>query len=173
MDTPRAPGWLRACATFFVVTVIWALGGCSSVRGSAIRTGAVQMPAYSGPVGIYPTGEPPPGAVDLGVVEVHAVQQEATIDNLLPQFVTKVAQIGGDAAVIDGVRARFHIVGRTQVETFYYKCGVGATCGGTRVYSANDEIMLVSMFGRAFTTKVRAPAPEDPNAPLMPKAAAR
>lgn len=140
------------------------LAGCSSVGGSAIRTGPVQLPAYSGPVAIYPTGTPPPGAVDLGVVEVHAMQQEATVDTLLPQFVAKVAQIGGNVAVIEGVRARFEMMGRTHVETFYYTCGAGFTCAGTRVYAANDELMTVSIFGRAMTTN--APAPSGP--PLIP-----
>ena len=146
--------------------------GCSSVGGSAIRTGAVQLPAYSGPVAIYALGQPPPGAIDLGVVEVHAAQQEATVETLLPQFVRKVAQIGGNVAVIEGIRARFDIAGRTHVETFYYTCGAGATCAGTRVYSTNDEIMVLSMFGRAMSTQVTKPddapllpAPEAPPAP--------
>lgn len=140
------------------------LAGCSSVGGSAIRTGPVQLPAYSGPVAIYPTGTPPAGAVDLGVVEVHAMQQEATVETLLPQFVAKVAQIGGNVAVIEGIRARFEMMGRTHVETFYYTCGAGFTCAGTRVYAANDELMTVSIFGRAMTTN--APAPSGP--PLIP-----
>ncbi|MDF2692692.1 MAG: hypothetical protein K0S65_1075 [Labilithrix sp.] len=139
--------------------------GCSSVGGSAIRTGPVQLPAYAGPVAIYAMGQPPPGAVDLGVVEVHAAQQEATVDTLLPQFVRKVAQIGGNVAVIEGTRARFELAGRTHVETFYYTCGMGATCAGTRVYSTNDELMIVSMFGRAMTTQV--PGSSEP--PLIPQ----
>jgi hypothetical protein len=125
----------------------------------------VQLGAYSGPVAIYAMGQPPPGAVDLGVVEVHAAQQEATVDTLLPQFVRKVAQIGGNVAVIEGTRARFDLAGRTHVETFYYTCGMGATCAGTRVYSTNDEIMIVSMFGRAMTTQLPSTS-EGP--PLIP-----
>ena len=141
--------------------------GCSSVGGSAIRTGAVQLPAYSGPVAIYALGQPPPGAIDLGVVEVHAAQQEATVETLLPQFVRKVAQIGGNVAVIEGIRARFDIAGRTHVETFYYTCGMGATCAGTRVYNVNDELMRVSVFGRAFSTQGDATRA----APLLPRGA--
>ncbi len=143
-------------------------GGCSSVGGSAIRTGSVQMPAYNGPVAIYSSGQPPPGATDLGVVEVHAAQEEGTVDTLLPQFVRKVAQIGGNVAVIDGIRARFEIIGRTHVETYYYTCGLGATCAGTRVYSANDEMMVVSIFGHAYTTLGPQAAPPTPEAPLVP-----
>jgi hypothetical protein len=141
-----------------------ALAGCSSVGGSAIRTGPVQLASYSGPVAIYAMGQPPPGAVDLGVVEVHAAQQEATVDTLLPQFVQKVAQIGGNVAVIEGTRARFDLAGRTHVETFYYSCGMGSTCAGTRVYSTNDEIMVLSMFGRAMTTQL----PGSSGPPLIP-----
>jgi hypothetical protein len=141
-----------------------ALAGCSSVGGSAIRTGPVQLPAYAGPVAIYAMGQPPPGAIDLGVVEVHAAQQEATVATLLPQFVHKVAQIGGNVAVIEGIRARFDLAGRNHVETFYYTCAMGTTCAGTRVYSTNDEMMLVSMFGRALTTQL--PGSSEP--PLIP-----
>jgi hypothetical protein len=146
-----------------------ASAGCSSIGGSAIRTGPVQLPSYTGPVAIYSTGQAPPGAVDLGVVEVHATQQEATVDTLMPQFVRKVAQIGGNVAVVDGIRARFELVGRTHIERFYYTCGLGATCAGTRVYAANDEVMVVSVFGRAFSTQVLAPGEQ----PLIPQAGAK
>lgn len=155
----------RAAAASVLAALALALGGCSSVGGSAIRTGPVQLPAYAGPVAVYSAGQAPPGAVDLGVVEVHAAQQEATIDTLMPQFVYKVAQIGGNVAVIDGVRARFELVGRSHVETFYYTCNMGATCAGTRVYAANDEVMIVSVFGRAFSTQVVPPGEE----PLIPQ----
>lgn len=144
--------------------VALATSGCSSVGGSAIRTGPVQLPAYAGPVAVYSTGQGPSGAVDLGVVEVHAAQQEGTIDALVPQFVRKVAQIGGDVAVVEGIRARFELVGRTHVETFYFTCARGATCAGTRLYAANDELMTVSVFGRALSTRVLQPGEQ----PLMP-----
>ena len=156
-----------------IVTLAVALAGlggsaCSSIGGSAIRTGPVQLPEYTGPVAVYSTGQAPPGAVDLGLVEVHASQQEATVVTLLPQFVHKVAQIGGNVAVLDGIRARFELVGRAHVETFYYTCGMGATCAGTRMYAVNDEVMLVSVFGRAFSTQVVPPG----EPPLIPQAPA-
>src|SRR5262249_21234966 len=142
------------------VALSLALTGCSSVGGSAIRTGPIQMPAHAGPVLVYSSGQAPAGAIDLGVVEVHAAQEEGTVEELLPQFVRRVASIGGNVAVIDGVRARFEIYGHSHVETFYYTCGLGATCAGTRVYSANDEVMIVSMFGHAFTAAAgAAPGP--------------
>jgi hypothetical protein len=149
---------------WLLIIGVLAIAGCSSIGGSAIRTGPVHLPAYSGPVAIYPMGVAPPGAVDLGVVEVHAYQQEATVDTLLPQFVAKVAQIGGNVALIEGIRARFDLAGRTHVETFYYTCNLGATCAGTRVYSTNDELMILSIFGRAMTTQ----APNTSGPPLLP-----
>jgi hypothetical protein len=150
--------WLGLLAAGF------GLGGCSTMGGSALRTGPVQMPAYSGPVAIYSLGKPPENAVDLGVVEVHASQREATLEQLLPQFARKVADIGGNIAVVEGIRARFDFAGHTQVETFYYTCALGATCAGTRAYSTNDEIMTVSMFGHAMTTQL-----PDIGGPLIPK----
>jgi hypothetical protein len=160
------PAMVRAelKATAMLALVV---SGCSSIGGSAIRTGSVQMPEYSGPVAIYSTGQTPPGAVDLGVVEVHASQQEATVSTLIPQFVQKVAQIGGNVAVIDGVRARFELIGRSHIEMFYYTCRGGATCAGTRVYAANDELMIVSVFGRAFSTQA-VPTGEQPLIPQTP-----
>ncbi len=142
--------------------------GCTSVGGSALRTGPLQLPAYTGPVAIYATGQPPAGAIDLGVVEVHAAQQEATVDTLLPQFLRRVAQIGGNVAVIDGTRARFELAGRSHVETFYYTCGVGYTCAGTRVYSTSEELMVLSMFGHAMTTQVPGSGIEAPLLPTEP-----
>ena len=161
--TTIIPGMERVLRAALVAAAA-ALASCSSVGGSAIRTGPVQLPAYAGPVAIYAMGQAPAGAVDLGVVEVHAAQQEATVETLLPQLVRKVAQIGGNVAVIDGTRARFELAGRSHVETFYYTCGMGATCAGTRVYTTNDEIMVVSMFGRAMTTQL--PGSSEP--PLIP-----
>jgi hypothetical protein len=133
------------------------LSGCSTVRGSAVATGPRQ-PAYSGPVSIYATNAVPAGAVDLGVVEVSASQSESTVGTLLPVFVQKVAQIGGNIAKIDTVRARFELVTRTHLETYYYPCGTRVQCAGQRMYTTNDEIVVVSMLGHAYTDRVEAPA---------------
>jgi len=96
--------------------------GCSSVGASAVRTGPLRLPPHVGAVELYAAGEQVAGA-DLGVIEVHAAQSEATIDTLLRVFVQKVAQIGGNAAVVESVRARFEIVSHPHVETYTYACG--------------------------------------------------
>src|SRR6478672_11888237 len=99
------PRTLVACAA---LTIAGGLG-CSSVGASAVRTGPQRLPPHVGAVQLYAAGEAVDGA-DLGVVEVHAAQSEATIDTLLPVFVQKVAQIGGNAAVTENVRANFEIM---------------------------------------------------------------
>lgn len=137
----------------FAVTAAALLCGCSSVGGSAIRTGPVQLPPHAGPVAIYAASEPA-GAAVVGVVEVHAAQGEGNVETLLPLFVEKVASVGGDAAVIDDVVAHFEFVTRMQVETYTYPCG-NTVCTGTRSYPVTQEVMTVTMKGRAVR---RAPA---------------
>ncbi len=145
--------------------------GCSSVGASAVRTGPLKLAPHVGAVELYAAGEQVNGA-DLGVVEVHAAQSEATIDTLLPVFVQKVAQIGGNAAVVENVRARFEIVSHPHVETYTYACGYNATCTGTRMYSMNDEVMVVSIRGHAVRTGALpggpAAPPPPPVAPAQP-----
>ncbi len=145
----------RLVASVFVAASF--VVGCTSVGASAVRTGPLKLPPHVGAVELYAAGEQVVGA-DLGVVEVHAAQTEATIDTLLPIFVQKVAQIGGNAAVVETVRARFEIVSHPHVETYTYACGYNATCTGTRMYSMNDEVMVVSIRGHAVHTGALPPA---------------
>jgi len=149
---PRPSRFKSALASALVALASLASMGCSTVRGTAVATGPRQ-PAYSGPVSIYSANPVPPSAVDLGVVEVSAAQAESTIDTLLPVFVQKVAQIGGNIAKIDGVRARFELVTRTHLETYYYACGTRTQCAGQRMYTTNDEIVVVSMLGHAYSDR--------------------
>jgi hypothetical protein len=98
-------------------------------------------------VAIYAASEPA-GAAVVGVVEVHAAQNEANVETLLPLFVEKVASVGGDAAVVDDVQARFDLVTRMQVETYTYPCG-NTVCTGTRSYPVTYEVLTLFMKGRA------------------------
>lgn len=152
----------RTTSAFSTTALIAAIGlgslGCSTVRGSAVATGP-RLPAYSGPVSIYAANAVPATAADLGVVEVSAAQSESTVETLLPVFVQKVAQIGGNIAKIDGIRARFELVTRTHLETYYYPCGTRVQCAGQRLYTTNDEIVIVSMLGHAYSDRSAAPTP--------------
>ncbi len=155
----------------FAILLALLATGCGAVGGSAVRTGPLQLPSYAGDVAIYQVQRPPDDAVEIGVVEVHGVHYEAAVGELLPAFARKVASIGGNVAVVEGVRARFDRVARNQVETFYYACGLRYTCAGSRVYTLNDEIMTVSMYGRAMTTRGRPPSPPASTAPAAPSGA--
>jgi hypothetical protein len=121
--------------------------GCSTVRSSAIATGPTRLPPRTGAVGIYVAGEPP-HAESLGIVEVHASGDEGNVETLLPEFARRVAGLGGNGAVVDHVIARFAIVERLVTETYTYPCGY-FTCTGTRMFPAYEEVMTVTMTGKA------------------------
>ena len=125
-----------------------ATAGCSTVTASSVPTGSLRLPPNSGPVALYASGVRPEGQ-DLGLVEVHARESEGSIETLLPLFVQRVAQLGGNAAVIDGVTGTFDVVTHARTETYSYACGFHATCTGTRVVPVSDEVMTVSIHGRA------------------------
>ena len=160
---------LRHLYSAFILAAAFALTACTSQGGSAVRTGPA-VPANAGPVRVYASGNPPENAADLGVIEVHGEQQDGTIDELLPLFVRKVAELGGDVAVVDGVRARFELVPRVQVETGYVMCGRGHPCASKTAYGSTDEVMVVSIFGRAMSTH-GAPPPAAPPPAAPPPAA--
>lgn len=138
-----------SCVMRALFVLFFLASGCSSIRSSAIATGAVRMPAHFGEVSVYAALPPPPGAAELGIVEVHGAQGEAGVENLLPLFVTRVAELGGDIAAIDTVHAVFDAVTRGQLETFYYTCGGGMPCSGARLTAYPDEVVYVVMRGRA------------------------
>jgi hypothetical protein len=129
--------------------VALALFGCSSIGGSAVRTGATRLPPYAGPVAIYVANPPPPGATELGVVEVHAAQQEATIETLMPLFVKRVAALGGNGALVDRVEPHFEWAAHPYTATYTYSCGFGAVCIGTSTSMVTNEILVLSIQGRA------------------------
>ncbi len=104
---------------------------------------------------LYTPGRVPEGT-ELGFVEVHASGSEATLDLLTPLFVRKAASLGANAAVIEHVNAAFSIVTRPQVETYAYPCGYW-TCTGTRMYALAEEVMTVTLRGRAILVEA---APE-------------
>lgn len=133
--------------------------GCSTVRASAVPTGPMRLPPRAGPVAVYAAGYPV-GGVDLGVVEAQASQSEGNVETLLPVFVRKVAQLGGNAAVIERVDARFDYTTHIHVESYTYPCGY-YTCVGTRTYPVQGEVVTVIMRGRAVSVGGgKAPPPE-------------
>jgi hypothetical protein len=133
---PRA----AACASLLV-----AASACSSVGSSAVRAGPVAVPPYSGPVALYAAGYPAEGT-ELGFVEVHGANTEGSIESLVPLFVERVAELGGNAAVIDDVRAYFEIIPHPYSSAY----GYGWHMVFAPPHAINDEVMIVSLRGRAF-----------------------
>ncbi len=122
---------------------------CTSIRSRAVRTGAATMAPYSGPVAIFAAQSPPVGS-ELGEIEVHAAESEAAIETLVPVFVRRAAGLGGNAAVIDEVSARFEIVPHPYAEAYSFPCGFHGECFGTRMGGVSEEVIVVSVRGRAF-----------------------
>jgi hypothetical protein len=90
----------------------------------------------------------PPSATELGRVEVRAEGVDADIELLVPEFLDKVASLGGDAAVIDSVDARFDMVQSTTTESYVYPCAF-RSCVGTRMVPYTTEMLVLVMRGRA------------------------
>ncbi|MDP9150591.1 MAG: hypothetical protein M3O36_11715 [Myxococcota bacterium] len=107
------------------------------------------MAPYAGPVALFAAQSPPTGS-ELGQIEVHAADAEAGIETLVPVFVRRVAGLGGNAAVIDGVSARFEIVPHPYAEAYSFPCGFHGECFATRMGGFSEEVMVVSLRGRAF-----------------------
>jgi hypothetical protein len=80
--------------------------GCTAIRSAAIPTGPLRFPARTGSVFLY-TLDPPEVGIEIGYVEVLGSGDDATIEELLPVLVERVAQVGGDAAYLESVRTEF------------------------------------------------------------------
>ncbi len=121
--------------------------GCTSVGVTESPAPGVRLPPRAGNVAIF-ASHAPRSATDLGEVEVHADRDEGTVEQLFPLFVERVAAMGGDAAVIDSVYARFDIVPRPYFDTFTYRCGF-ATCVGQQSNVSAVEVVTLVMRGHA------------------------
>ena len=128
------------------------------MHSSAVRTGPLMLPARSGPVGIY-TANPPPGGRDLGLVEVHGAGDDGSIENLLPEFARRVAELGGNAAYIQDVRAHFQVMTYVWARSYGYGCYRGRWCTGTSMSPTAEEVMIVSMSGHAMTVPTQPGSP--------------
>lgn len=156
----------------------WILGlsmlagtGCSSVGSSAVRTDGVMSGRHMGAVRIYAV-MPPNGVRVVGVVEVHAVNQEANIEQLMPVFMKRVADIGGTGGVVDQLVTSYELRTEYRTESYSYPCGYKQTCWGTRVVPYQYQVRILSIQGRALVP-VETAAPAAPPPPTAPSSAPR
>ncbi|MFO0675638.1 MAG: hypothetical protein U0169_03830 [Polyangiaceae bacterium] len=148
MERDRARSRISIAKAAVVLLAIVSTTGCSSLRGSAVRTGPMRRPPATGAIALFAPGHVPQGR-ELGVVVVHATGIDATVDVLTPEFVRKAASLGANAAVVEDIHAEFAFLSRPFVETYAYPCGFW-TCTGTRMSTLNDELLTVTLRGRAF-----------------------
>ncbi len=139
----------RLSAGWPVALLAGALGGCSSVSSYAVPTGPSAAPPSYGAVTILATGEPE-GGRELGIVEVRGSHESVGVDELYPELIRRVQQLGGDALVLDQIGARFE-----QVTTFtsyqqMMPCGFRGMCSTWQTVPATHEEMRVVLRGRAW-----------------------
>lgn len=119
------------------------LTACSGIRSSVVATGA-PVAAYQGPVQVRATAAP--STPELGLVQVAGPR---TVEQLMPEFKRRVAELGGSLGIVDNVKSRFETIMVTETQS--YSCGTQAaprTCVRTRMVPR--EVMTVQLLGRAF-----------------------
>ncbi len=138
---PRRPMLHRQ--SLLLVVLPFLLSACSPIRSSSVRTGTA-VAAYQGVVQVRALGVP--DAPELGLVQVSG---PVGIDELMPEFSKRVAELGGNLGLLDSVKSAFEMV--SQMESYSYSCGdskTPRTCTGTRYVTR--EVMTVQLLGRAF-----------------------
>lgn len=149
LDTPRAAAYaprvrrLRALA----LAPTLALAACAAVRSTALPATGVRLAPHRGRVAVSLTRDPAAG-VELGRVEATTY---STVDDLVPEFVERVAGLGGDYARIDELGTRYEWQWRPVTST--YNCGsfrFPMTCA--RTYMVQEEVATLRAVGRAFRT---------------------
>jgi hypothetical protein len=111
------------------VTIAMAATACATVGSSALRTGPLLEPATA-PVALSATRDPE-GAEELGIVEAHGRCGVATIPEIVAEFRTRVASLGGDHGRIDTFGTRYDL----ERESYTYECGATETRQETRTVS--------------------------------------
>ena len=130
---------------FALGTALLVLGAsaCDSVRSTALRTGPAR-PAYAGPVRISALTIPA-GAVQVGSV---VARGRGTVEDLLPQLISRTGELGGNLVLIDRVVTHFDT--QTVWVSEMYPCGyrMSATC--SRMVPRVDEYSTLDINARAF-----------------------
>ncbi|MFO0652283.1 MAG: hypothetical protein U0326_39050 [Polyangiales bacterium] len=131
--------------TRFASMALVLLVGCAPFRSVAVPTGGEHHAPYRGHVTVSATRDPP-GGREVGVVEVTG---GATIDEVIPEVIARVAQLGGNYARIDHIATRYQWV--SQPVTQSYQCGsfrFPTYC--QRTYMQTQEVATMRATGRAF-----------------------
>ncbi len=115
------------------------------MRSIAVPTGDARHSPYRGRVTVSATRDPVGGA-EIGAVEATG---GATIDEVIPELVARVAQLGGNYARIDHIATRYQWVTHPVMQS--YQCGsfrFPSYC--QRTVMQTQEIATLRATGRAF-----------------------
>ena len=130
------------------------LSGLLLVAGTACAPAVISSAVPTAP-GLAVPGRPvvlsslrvPPNARELGIVQAHSNQTD--IQRIVPEFVGKVAALGGNYGKIDDVTTTYQMRTTTSVQS--YSCGTAnapMTC--TRTVTTTVEVPTTRVLGRAF-----------------------
>ncbi len=128
-----------------LLALVLPLAACASVQTSALPTSPFRLAPHRGRVAVSLTRDPPAG-VELGRVEASTA---GTVEDLVPELVERVADLGGDYARIDEITTRFEWQWRPVTSS--YNCGTfrfPMSC--TRTYMVSEEVATLRASGRAF-----------------------
>lgn len=121
------------------------ISACAPVRSVAVPTGDVRHTPYRGHVTVSATRDPV-GGTEIGAVEATG---GATIEDVIPELVARVAQLGGNYARIDHIATRYQWVSQPVMQS--YQCGTfrfPSYC--QRTVMQTQEIATLRATGRAF-----------------------
>jgi hypothetical protein len=136
--------WVGVAAPLALAT---AVAACQPpVISSAVPTSPGQAPISLRPV-MLSSLTVPPNARELGVVQAHSDQ--ADISRLMPEFVSRVAGLGGNFGKIDDITTSYEM--RSVTSTQSYSCGTAsAPRSCSRVVTSVVEVPTTRVLGRAF-----------------------
>ncbi|RYE92656.1 MAG: hypothetical protein EOO75_06185 [Myxococcales bacterium] len=129
--------------------LVSALGGCHSVSSYAVPTGPAAVAPSYGAVTILATGEPE-GGHELGIVEASGSHDGVGVDQLYPELIRRVQQLGGNALVLDQMGARFELVTTHTSYQQMMPCGFRGLCSTWQTVPTTTEEMRVVLRGRAW-----------------------
>jgi hypothetical protein len=123
------------------------LAGCRDVPSPSPPRAVARAPRH-GPVAIFASYDPHVGR-ELGVVSARGGGRD-DVNELFPELVRRVQELGGNALVVDAMGARFDLVSPWP-EAGYPPYGFGCGFGCTRWAAPQPpvEVMTVELRGRA------------------------
>jgi hypothetical protein len=117
-----------------------------AVISGAVPTSAAHLAVAGRPIWLSSLSVPPIGR-ELGIVQAHSNQTD--IQKIVPEFVARVAALGGNFGKIDDITTTYEMQTTTSMQS--YSCGTASapmTC--MRSVTTTVEVPTTRVLGRAF-----------------------